>query len=46
MQFRSVTGEFTATIDRLSPNDEFEFRAVVKHPLVTLHGEEKVVASR
>jgi alpha-L-fucosidase len=46
MQSRSATGEFTAQIDGLSPNDEYEFRAVVKHPLVTLYGEEKVVAGR
>jgi len=38
---QSARGEFSATIAGLEPNVIYEFRAVVKHPLITLYGEEK-----
>ncbi|MBS1809922.1 MAG: alpha-L-fucosidase [Acidobacteria bacterium] len=40
---RTVTGEFSATISGLERNNEYEFRAIVKHPLITLTGKEVVV---
>ena len=43
---RSVTGEFTAEIAELREGQAYEFRALVKHPLLTLYGEEKVVPIR
>ena len=33
-------GPFTAHIDGLSPNGEYEFRAVIHHPLLALYGAE------
>jgi alpha-L-fucosidase len=43
---RSATGEFTAPLDRLEKGDDYDYRAVVKHPLVTIHGEDKVLSRR
>jgi alpha-L-fucosidase len=40
---RSSPGEFTAVIDGLEPQDAYEFRAVVKHPLLTVFGEDRIV---
>ena len=38
---RTAAGEFTFTLDGLAPNREYEFRAQVKHPLLTTYGQEK-----
>jgi alpha-L-fucosidase len=38
---RTSTGEFTFTLKSLAPNREYEFRAQVKHPLLTTYGQEK-----
>jgi alpha-L-fucosidase len=38
---RIATGEFTYSLRGLSPNREYEFRAEVKHPLLTMYGQEK-----
>jgi alpha-L-fucosidase len=40
---RSSPGEFSAQITELTPGQPYEFRAVVKHPLITLYGEDKLV---
>lgn len=40
---RSAPGEFGAEIKGLSPGEDYEFRAVVRHPLMTLYGEERAV---
>jgi alpha-L-fucosidase len=40
---RSVPGEFTARVDGLGAANDYEFRAVVKHPLITVFGEEKLI---
>ncbi len=42
---RGQTGEYTATVKGLESGREYEFRAAVKHPLVTVYGEEKVMAA-
>jgi alpha-L-fucosidase len=38
---QSAGGEFSAALTGLEPGLVYEFRAVVKHPLITLYGEEK-----
>ncbi|MBV8830030.1 MAG: alpha-L-fucosidase, partial [Acidobacteriaceae bacterium] len=38
---RTRTGEFTYTLRGLTPNHVYEFRAQVKHPLLTMYGQEK-----
>jgi alpha-L-fucosidase len=38
---RSAPGEFTYSLPALTPNREYEFRAQVKHPLLTMYGQEK-----
>jgi alpha-L-fucosidase len=38
---RTATGEFTFTLEGLTPSREYEFRAQVKHPLLTTYGQEK-----
>jgi alpha-L-fucosidase len=43
---RSSPGEFSAEITGLSPTQPYEFHAVVKHPLITAYGEERVVERR
>ena len=43
---RSVPGEFTARVEGLQGSDDYEFRAMVKHPLVTVFGEDKVIPRR
>ncbi|MGH9311825.1 MAG: alpha-L-fucosidase, partial [Vicinamibacterales bacterium] len=40
---RSSPGAFTAVIDGLKPEEAYEFRAVVKHPLLTVFGEDRIV---
>ncbi len=40
---RSETGEFTGAIEKLDPRKEYEFRALVKHPLISLTGKEIVI---
>jgi alpha-L-fucosidase len=45
LQSRSAPGAFSAEIPGLQPGETYAFRAVVKHPLVTLYGrDEKAVA--
>jgi alpha-L-fucosidase len=41
---QSAPGPFTAAIEGLEPAVIYEFRAVVKHPLITVYGEEKPLA--
>jgi alpha-L-fucosidase len=43
---RSAAGEFSATVEGLDEGEDYEFRAVAKHPLVTVYGEEKVLTRR
>ncbi len=43
---RQSTGPFSLTVKDLDPNLTYEFRAVVKHPLLMVRGEEKPVAER
>jgi alpha-L-fucosidase len=38
---RTRTGEFTYTLEGLTPGRVYEFRAQVKHPLLTMYGQEK-----
>jgi alpha-L-fucosidase len=38
---RTTTGEFNYVLEELTPNREYEFRATVKHPLLTTYGQEK-----
>jgi alpha-L-fucosidase len=44
VQRLGAPGAFSASISGLDPAVIYEFRAVVKHPLVTLYGEEKPLA--
>lgn len=39
----TAAGQFTATVDRLSPTGRYEFRAVVRHPLLSLYGGDVVL---
>ena len=39
-------GDFSATIEGLDPKEHYEFRAMVKHPLLTVFGEERPVGTR
>jgi alpha-L-fucosidase len=41
LQRQAGPGTFSASISGLEPGVIYEFRAVVKHPLITLYGEEK-----
>jgi alpha-L-fucosidase len=41
LQNRSATGAFSAVVKGLTSGNTYEFRAVVKHPLITLYGLEK-----
>jgi alpha-L-fucosidase len=38
---RKATGEFTYSLSGLAPDREYEFRAQVQHPLLTMYGQEK-----
>lgn len=40
---RSSPGAFTAEVEGLTGGETYEFRAVVKHPLLTVYGEETVL---
>jgi alpha-L-fucosidase len=40
---RGAPGKFTTTVTGLDKAERYEFRPVVKHPLVTVHGEEKTI---
>jgi alpha-L-fucosidase len=42
-EIRKTAGGFEARVEDLAPRDEYEFRAVVKHPLLTVYGEERPV---
>jgi alpha-L-fucosidase len=41
---RTAPGPFSASVNGLEAGEAYEYRAVVKHPLLTLYGEEKKVA--
>jgi alpha-L-fucosidase len=43
---RASTGDFTTSVEGLSDSETYEFRAVVKHTLVTVYGEERPVPPR
>jgi alpha-L-fucosidase len=38
---RTATGEFTYALRGLTPNHDYEFRAQLKHPLLTTYGQEQ-----
>src|SRR4051794_9244769 len=38
---RSTPGEYSVSIPKLEPGREYEFRAVVRHPLIEMYGVEK-----
>jgi len=38
---RAATGEFTYSLSGLAPGRDYEFRAQVRHPLLTVYGVEK-----
>ena len=38
---RTSTGDFTFPLTALAPNRPYEYRARVRHPLITIYGEEK-----
>jgi alpha-L-fucosidase len=42
---RSATGVYTAEIGGLRPDLGYEFRAMVQHPLLTLFGEDQLLAA-
>ncbi len=42
----TAPGAFTIAVPALKANDEYEFRAVVKHPLLTLFGAEKRLGTK
>jgi alpha-L-fucosidase len=42
---RQAPGPFSAKVTGLAPGVTYQFRAVVKHPVLTLFGEEKTLAS-
>jgi alpha-L-fucosidase len=44
-QTRASAGTFSATAAKLQPGLEYEYRAFVKHPVLTLHGAEKSFAA-
>jgi len=46
LERRTTPGEFRAVIEGLEPGDQYEFRAVAKHPLLTVYGEERPVGGR
>jgi alpha-L-fucosidase len=41
---QAAPGRFTTSVSGLNTKERYEFRPVVKHPLVTVHGEEKPIA--
>ncbi len=43
MVTRSATGEFTVEIGGLAAGQRYEFRVIVKHPLLTVTGQEIVL---
>jgi alpha-L-fucosidase len=45
LQQQGSPGVFSATISGLEPGVIYEYRAVVKHPLITLYGEERPLTS-
>ncbi|MBE0658549.1 MAG: alpha-L-fucosidase [Bryobacteraceae bacterium] len=42
----TAAGAFTVTAPALKANDEYEYRAVVKHPIITLYGSEKKLGTK
>jgi alpha-L-fucosidase len=42
---RSASGVYAAEVGGLRPDVGYEFRAVVKHPLLTLYGEDQLIAA-
>jgi alpha-L-fucosidase len=42
---RSAKGVYSADVSGLRPEVGYEFRAVVKHPLLTLYGEDQLLAA-
>jgi len=43
---RAATGVFRVTVSGLAPQRTYEFRAVVRHPLLTVYGGEKRLLTR
>ena len=37
---RNTTGSYSARISGLTPGEAYEFRALVKHPLITIYGKD------
>jgi alpha-L-fucosidase len=38
---RKATGEFSYDLANLTANRDYEYRAVVRHPLLTMYGQER-----
>jgi alpha-L-fucosidase len=43
---RTAPGRFSTEVKGLTPGVAYQYRAVVKHPVLTLYGEEKTVGAR
>jgi hypothetical protein len=37
---RNTSGSYSARISGLNPGEAYEFRALVKHPLITIYGKD------
>jgi alpha-L-fucosidase len=46
LQPRTTPGRFSAQVRGVAAGVSYQFRAVVKHPLITLYGEEKTLPSK
>ncbi len=46
LESRSAAGTFSAQVEFLRAGDTYEYRAVVKHPLLTLYGREQRLNTR
>jgi len=44
-QTMTSTGEFSADLDGLNPGGQYQFRAVVHHPKITVHGDHVIVSA-
>ncbi|MGH9663967.1 MAG: alpha-L-fucosidase, partial [Bryobacteraceae bacterium] len=42
----TAPGEFSATVSGWEPGEPYEFRAVVKHPAITMYGDSRKVTPR
>jgi hypothetical protein len=42
----TAPGKFSATVEGWQPGESYAFRAVVKHPLVTIYGDDAKVTAK